>query len=348
MSRAGLAALCCIVATCVRAQTIHDRSYNEALSELRAMLTGKTAMDLDRAVFVVENAYLDGSLDSSAFESRIAAMVALAKGWDRADPDRGYRKEDSVIFRANRAVFAVMMDTTFIAPGVPACLPMHYDPVDPFGSTDHTKGFVSKLMLTWTGNCHSLPLFYKMVCERMGGKAWLARAPMHLYLKQYSEQHGWYNTELTSGVFPMDAWLMATGYVSADAIRSGIYMDTLSLAATIALCVTDLAQGYQWLVPKGNEDFMLRCCELALQYDPRSVPALLLKNDALSKLVLSSKGALRDAYYAELNSNATRLVELDYRAVPVEVYRKWMEELSQAEGKYRDLRLMKAEPVHGQ
>ncbi len=34
------------------------------------------------------------------------------------------------------------------------------------------------------------------------------------------------NTELTSRSFPTDAWIMATGYISPDAVRSGIYLDT--------------------------------------------------------------------------------------------------------------------------
>jgi len=33
----------------------------------------------------------------------------------------------------------------------------------------------------------------------------LSLAPNHIYIKNYSEKIGWYNTELTSATFPTDA-----------------------------------------------------------------------------------------------------------------------------------------------
>lgn len=53
---------------------------------------------------------------------------------------------------------------------------------------------------------------------------------------------------------------MASGYVHLDAIRNGLYMDTLSTKQSIAYCLLDLAQGYQRKVGYENPDFVIRCC----------------------------------------------------------------------------------------
>ena len=65
--------------------------------------------------------------------------------------------------------------------------------------------------------------------DELGEKCWLALAPNHMYIKAKTQHIGWYNIELTTGDFPTDAWLMASGYIHLDAVRNGIYTDTLSL-----------------------------------------------------------------------------------------------------------------------
>ncbi|MDR1198026.1 MAG: hypothetical protein LBK94_03285, partial [Prevotellaceae bacterium] len=108
----------------------------------------------------------------------------------------------------------------------------------------------------------------------------LAFAPNHIYIKIYSQETGWYNTELTSATFPVDAWIMASGYVTLDAIRNGLYMDTLSDMQAVANCLVDLAQGYQRRYGKENPEFVVKCCNTALQYHPANVNAMLTKAEA--------------------------------------------------------------------
>jgi hypothetical protein len=233
-----------------------------------------------------------------------------------------------------------MTDTIFLDGHIPLSIPFTYDTADIFGITDWSKMFVTKLLATHTGNCHSMPLFYRMICEALGVKAYLAFAPNHLYIKQYSEKLGWYNTELTSKVFPTDAWIMASGYVSADALRSRIYMDTLSEEQVLAYCLVDLAQGYEDKFPHADLDFMLRCCEKALQHFPTCVAALQLKAEVLGREAEEThSAALRSAYMDEVDLTLGRLVDLGYREVPPEVFRQWFSELHQEAGKYIDPRL---------
>ena len=80
--------------------------------------------------------------------------------------------------------------------------------------------FVSTLMVTCKGNCHSLPLFYKLLTEELGEKSWLALAPNHAYIKLHNQADGWYNVELTSGQFPTDVWIKASGYIHTDVFET--------------------------------------------------------------------------------------------------------------------------------
>ncbi len=75
----------------------------------------------------------------------------------------------------------------------------------------------------------------------MGATCWLSLAPNHMYIKNRCSKIGWYNTELTSGEFPIDAWITTSGYIPLKAIQTGLYMDTLSNQQAIALCVLGLS-----------------------------------------------------------------------------------------------------------
>ncbi|QQR85958.1 MAG: hypothetical protein IPJ76_15320 [Flavobacteriales bacterium] len=313
-----------------------DSAYARAFDVLIGMLSGQEAAELERAVFTVENAYLDGALDSSMFVSAIDDLAALARAWSFANPSSEYTESDSIPFALNRATFHVLTDTTFLAPGVPIGLPFTYDTVDFFGAQHWESTFVTKLLATGSGQCHSLPLLYAMICKRLGTQAYLAVVPNHIYVKQYSRVHGWYNIELTSGQFPDDAWIMATGYVSTDAVRSGLYMDTLGLRQTLALCLTDLAQGYQRRTSSPQIDFTLRCCNAALSAHPISVHALLLKVDALSRaldLSINDQG-YNTTIRSQLEATLEILIRADYREVPFEVYQNWIAQLRGVSGRF--------------
>jgi hypothetical protein len=59
-----------------------------------------------------------------------------------------------------------------------------------------------------------MPYLYKILAEELGVDANLALAPNHVYIKHRIKAVGWYNTELTSGIFPEDGWLMASSEVA--------------------------------------------------------------------------------------------------------------------------------------
>lgn len=62
-----------------------------------------------------------------------------------------------------------------------------YDFEDFTGKKDFRKLFITKVMNTHTGQCTSLPLYYKILCDELGGQSSLAFAPKHMYVKHIGE-----------------------------------------------------------------------------------------------------------------------------------------------------------------
>ncbi|MDR2037604.1 MAG: hypothetical protein LBQ60_06745 [Bacteroidales bacterium] len=222
-------------------------------------------------------------------------------------------------------------------------IPFHYNLDDFTGEKDWSNMFVIKLLETHKGNCHSLPILYKLICEEMGERAWLSFAPNHLYIKLRNEQSGWYNTELTTGHFPTDAWLMASGYVHIDAIRNGVYMDTLSQKQSIAMCLIDLAEGFQKKFGNDfNPGFVLNCCETALKYYPNYVNALLLQAETLMKAYRKQPNKNtpeNKQLLTRLNGMYSRIHKLGYRKMPDKMYLEWLMSL-QGQKEYQNQTLI--------
>jgi hypothetical protein len=324
-----------------------DEHYNAAYEELKGMLEGTAPYSFKRAVFITENAYLDNSLNYDAFNNIINVYSRLSKKIAE-DWSLTYNEEDKAAVAKNAAIYYVMRDSIPVlgaAGDTTFTIPFRYDFEDIWGDKDWTKMFVSKLLVTRTGNCHSLPYLYKILAEEIGAKAYLSLAPHHVYIKNWSKRDGWYNTELTSGYFPIDAWIMASGYIHLSAIQNGIYMDTLSNQQSLALCLLDLAKGYERKYD--DTQFVLQCAELALQYYPHCANALLLKGETLKKQFEGMMKQLRAEYpkdlfdmpeakalFDEMNKTYLKAHQLGYRTMPKEMYLAWLTELEQEKEKY--------------
>lgn len=131
-------------------------------------------------------------------------------------------------------------------------------------------------MKTHTGQCTSLPLYYKILCDELGGQSSLAFAPRHMYVKHIGEDGKWVNIELTNGHFVRDEWLIQTHGISTEAIRNGVFLTALSDKENIAFMITQLGKAYQ---QKYNswDYFPLRCAEEVLKVLPNFCDALVLK-----------------------------------------------------------------------
>lgn len=309
----------------VQAQTSQSY-YTEVYSELSSMLSGNKPLDFKRAVFLTENAYNEDQLNEETFNSIIGIYASLCKSIISSG-NITYLKKDKEKADAQCGVFVFMTDSMPIqtTEGISIHPPFAYNYEDFAGQKDWSNTFVSTLMQTQKGNCHSLPYLYKMIMDELGQESFLALAPNHIYIKAQNKKVGWYNIELTCSDFPTDAWLMASGYIHIDAIRNKIYMKALTNKESVAMTLVDLAQGYQAKYGIGDGSFMLQCCDTAIKYFPNYINAMLLKGDILTTLYNQSPDKVQ---MEEMNSLYVDIHRLGYRKMPTQMYQKWLGSLS--------------------
>lgn len=331
----------CISCICIYAQS-GSKYYDNAYQNIAEMLEGTQKNDFKKAVFLTENAFLDNEIEYEVFNQRVLFLADLSARFMMANALE-YPEKDIAKVAKYGSVFKILTDTIKVAldsGNLAYHSPFGYDFNDFFGDTDWSKTFVTKLLATKTGNCHSLPYLYKILCDELGAEAHLALAPNHLYIKHHSKKTGWYNTELTSATFPIDAWLMVSGYISLEAVQNALYMDTIGTHRAVALCVVDLGQGYTKKFPENDGSFVLQCCELALQHFPNCVNALLLQGETLLsqyKKLVQTKGKddpSTKAKFAQMNQVYKQIHSLGYRQMPKNMYANWLLDLKENKDKY--------------
>lgn len=307
--------------------------FKEQLT-LTSMLSGKDSLNLQKAVFAVENAFYNDKLNEKFFNLQIDQYANFCQRIMQSGDIRYEGKGDEQAAKTQCAVFVFMTDSIPVQSGdtIAWHLPFEYNFDDYAGREDWSNMFVSRMMQTGKGNCHSMPLLYKLIMDRLGEKCWLSLAPNHMYIKAWNKRAGWYNIELTCADFPTDAWLTASGYIHLDAIRNGIYMDTLSVKQSVALCLTDLAQGYLNKYGIGDGHFINRCCDLTLQYYPDYINALLLKARIVAEQYKHDKSTVLKK---EMDLLYTKIHQLGYRKMPTEMYLNWLYSLNEYSNEYR-------------
>ncbi len=326
-----------------------EKLYQDALIILTEMLKDSTKLNFKKAVMTVENAYLYGTLDTLAFNDEIKRLKSLAEAVYN-NRKLLYQERDSLKVKKNAVLFSIMIDTIPFKSSdgeIHKYIPFKYDFVDIWGRKEWKNMFVSKLLETGKGNCHSMPYLYKILAEEMGTEAYLALAPNHVYIKQKSKKDGWYNTELTSGVFPNDAWLMASGYIHLDAIANKLYMEALNDSQSIAMCLVDLAEGYNKTFPVNDGTFPLLACEIALRYYPHYINGRILRVETLKKAfekkVKEEYGEFTKKVYENedyknvflaMQEEYTAIHHSGYRRMPEKMYLNWLTSFNQEREKY--------------
>ncbi len=326
-----------------------DSLYSKAFYEISRMLEGEENLSFKKAVFITENAFEKGRLSYNSFNSSIKYLSDLGRKWIQANPNNSYKYSDSNNLYKNIAIFKAIKDTIKILEKniLLNTLPYSYDFDDYMGDKEWSDVFVTTLLKTHKGNCHSLPYLYKILADEIGAICWISFAPFHIYIKNRCEGTGWYNTELTSGQFPVDAWIMASGYVSPDAIRSGIYMDTLSNQQAVANCVLDLAKGYERKFKTYTDSFIIKCCDLTLKYHPTNINAIIYKAEILKKMYMiykSENPKLASTVYPDMEKLYVQALDLGYKEMPEKMYNKWLSAISNQKEKYSNKKLQATIP----
>lgn len=324
--------------------------YSLAFEELKAMLEDRQKANFKQAVFITENAYLENTLNYDKFCQQVTYLSNTAKRWSDKNKLKDYHYSDSTNTLLNAAIFHTLTDTLYDLESSMAHLPYSYDFNDCFARENWLNMFVTKLLITHKGNCHSLPFLYKIIAEELNVNTWLSFTPNHIYLRNKCKKTGWYNTEMTNASFPNEGWLMASGYVSTESIVNGIYMDTLGLKQSIVVCLNDLAKGYLRKMRHPDLEFVITCCDLGLEYYPNYAELLLLKAETHLQLFKYyeqkydlnvqntphpySKNAKH--HLQEMEKSYSLLARYDYREIPEEMFIEWVQVLENNKEKYQN------------
>lgn len=333
--------------------------YDDAYQSIDNVLNNQQKYSFKEAVFSVENAYYQGKLDTVRLNQEIKKYRNFAKGI-LASRDLKYPYPDKDNVSKYAAVYSIMCETLPVAvkDTVIQYKPFSYDFTDVFGHNDITNLFVSKLLATKKGNCNSMPYLYKILAEELGVDASLALAPNHVYIKHQIKSDGWYNTELTSGIFPVDAWLMASGYIHLDAIKNGVFMKALNNKESLALCLFDLAQAYNRNFPDNDGVFITKALGRALEVYPNFAKALILKaethkeqfekmmdrknlkTDNPENIKLVQQDPKAKELFDLMNKEYGHIYDIGYRQMPEEMYLEWLVSLKTERNKYENKKLL--------
>lgn len=295
--------------------------------------------------FDIENAYFEDKLSKEEFNQTIkrTGEFLLAKM-----KELGYDLNSNSA--KNYMLFQYFSETLEVKGFKTKHFPLKYDFEDYRGSKDWSKMFVTKLLKTGSGQCHSMPLLYLTLAEEINAEAFLSLAPEHSYIKFQDEiTKKTYSLELTNGMFSTPSFILNSGYIKAEALQNKIYMQNLSKQELLGYLFADLANGYAHKF--GYDEFVDIVANKALELDPKNVFAQMLKSNydtkhfeyACSKVGINPRNKeelQKIRNYPEIvqllmkvNNQYKTIDDLGYEAMPAEVYERWLKSVNQEKNK---------------
>ena len=317
--------------------------FKNAFKGILNMLKGNEPLSLKKAIYLTEGAYFGQSISSVDYQrfskviSDMGTVCLKAMEFKKLDSNN----DENI----NYIIYKYMSDTLEYGKQggenkMMRSFPKRYDFNDPFGNAEITNLFVSKLMMSNSGQCKSLPLLYLLLVEELKGEAFLSFSPQHSYIKCKKKNGGFYNIELTNGMITTDAWVAASGYVKSGAIRSGIYLDTINNKQVVASSLVDLAKYYS--KKYGEDKFVLKCVNESLKYFPNNIHALILKSNYYSRSFeqhlerckatnIKELKLCKNAYHAykQMHKMYALIEGVGHEEIPDEIYLSWLKEMEE-------------------
>ncbi|MDR2652718.1 MAG: hypothetical protein LBC68_10480 [Prevotellaceae bacterium] len=316
----------------------HIQEYFDiAINEIDQMLKGEKPLSFKRAVYLVENAYYEGKISWEEYNSEILRITPIL---NKMIDDRNLRQYKTA---GNWAVFTYMSDSI----SENNFKPYQYDFENFMTDTDLESAMVSRLLKTKKGNCRSLPYLYKILANEVNVEAFIALAPMHVYVKHRDEQGNWWNLEMTTGSFSRSSFIMETFNVSEVAIESGLFMKSLSDIESVACCIHDLFCYYERKTGRYSDDFVKKCYEIGLQYYPNSLLQVVKVNDLKFRLDAKMNDMELNDYRGIINypdlmnefqmiySTFQYISQIGYSTIPLEDYEKMVNDVKEKQSKLK-------------
>ena len=306
-----------------------QKYYDIALNEITSMLDGKQSLNIARAVFLAEWAYLDGRPDYQVYCDTINAAANFIQKFIRANQMEKYKTGKNM----------ALIEYFFNPYSGNGYKPFTYDFQDTDGAEDFTKQFVTKVMQTHTGQCRSLPMYYRILAEAIGAEAYIAYAPAHVFIRYRNEDkmypEDWVNVELTTHQITPEFWIKENFEISDRTIENKVYLYPLTAKETVASQLADLAFGY-WNKYKIYDNFTLNCVNKSLEYYPQNPKALMIKAKSIEAALMNHlklNGNLIDEYTTyfdeQLLDVSKQLEKLGWKPMSEELFNKLEEGIEQ-------------------
>ncbi|HCM33816.1 hypothetical protein [Chryseobacterium sp.] len=298
------------------------------------------------AVFIVENAYYNDDKNfQSTFQNSIQKAVKIIQ-----NQIINKKIDETDNSSKNLAIFQYFAENTK-QNGKIVHKAMKYDFEDYMGVKDYSKMFVSKLMKSNTGQCHSMPLFYLILAEQIGAEAFLVMSPNHSYIRYIDNSGEMLSLELTSGMFSANSFVLNSGYIKSEALQNKLYMQNLSKKEVLSQTFVDLASGY--IHKFGYDEFVGQVLNKALELNPNNINATLWKSninqirfqEACKRLGINyeDKQELQNirnypnlvGQLQEINSEFDKIDQSGFSIMPPEDYEQWLSSLNTAENKQK-------------
>ncbi|MFT3995754.1 MAG: hypothetical protein QM660_15700, partial [Dysgonomonas sp.] len=208
-------------------------AFYSAFEELNNMLNGRETLNLGRAVFLAENAWYNNELNYNDYREGIKASVEFC---NQKIEEEKLDKNDNLV--KNMMLFRFMSDTLQIKDKrtgkEQAHLPSKYNYDDYDSQINYDSHFVTTLMRTGLGQCHSMPLYYLVLAEEMNAEAYWAFSPRHSFVKIQDERGKWHNLELTCKAILSDTHYMNASFMKSEALQNKIYLEPMDKTNIIA------------------------------------------------------------------------------------------------------------------
>ncbi len=323
------------------------KTYTNSLNQLKQLLNSNEKQILAKAYYILESAYGNTYLTKNEYNNIINKSVSFIKQWMKQNK---YDANDNQAI--HEAIQKFMSEKLTIGnsegskeKGVSIKtsqhLPFFYDYNDYEAKQDYRNFFLSKCLATGGGQCNSMPQVYLVLAEALGAQTYLSFAPQHSFVKYKNAEGNLINYEATSNWQISDKWYQDNLYISKQAVKSGIYIDTFNQKQIVANIILDLAVSFMYKNGIGDGSFVKQCLQTATPYFPKNnniytyfINAEYLKatiNKFMRERNLSNPQQLKNypeqyKLFQEYNNNESLIKSLGYQDMPEGMYEQMLKE----------------------
>ena len=324
--------------------TVDVSNYKSAFNKISNMLSGKTPLSVKDSYYYAETAYGGSYLSKDDYDNTIKESADFIKKWltEKQYPLTPYNIQLAIQdFMSDTLAVKIYMPDSKEKYQIKKHLPYKYDYDDYDGKKDYRNYFATKCLATGTGQCASMPSVHLIFSEMLGVNSYLSFAPFHSFIKFKDNKDNLANYEPTSNWALSDKWYQEHLFISPQAKKSGIYLDTLNKKQVVANCLVDMVISYLSKTSNPDTNFTNQCLVKAQKYFPKrnNIYIHLAKSQILNYQLYHSmqKNKIKDVNQIPPNSDTNKIYQnlikneqlissLGYQDLPKQLYDQLIEQ----------------------